>query len=81
MTGGRGVLSPIGVPFLSQARPMDIKQNVCATKCDQTNNFRYGQKYTSHEMHNEMLKVMALQILRDVAANIRQLNFFQHHGR
>ena len=27
-------------------------------------------------MHNEMLKVMALQILRDVAANIRNSTFF-----
>lgn len=36
---------------------------------------KYGRKYTSHEMQNEMLKVMALQILRDVAANIRNSTF------
>ena len=30
---------------------------------------KHGRKYTSHDMQNEMLKVMALQILREVAAN------------
>ena len=30
-----------------------------------------SNKYTSHEMQNEMLKVMALKVLRDVASRIR----------
>ena len=34
-----------------------------------------GRKYTSHEMQNEMLKVMALQILREVAASIQRFTF------
>lgn len=34
------------------------------------------RKYTSHEIQNEMLKVMALYILRDVATSIRNSSFY-----
>ena len=37
---------------------------------------KHGRKYTSHETQNEMLKVMALQILRNVATNISDSPFF-----
>ena len=37
---------------------------------------KHGRKYISHEMQNEMLKVMALQILREVAARIQRSTFF-----
>ena len=33
-------------------------------------------KYTSHDMQNEMVKVMALRILREIAANLQSSSFF-----
>ena len=35
-------------------------------------------KYSSHEIQNEMIKVMAMRVLRDIAANIlpTQLEIF-----
>ena len=33
-------------------------------------------KYTSHEVQNDMLKVMALKVLRDIAAHLRDSSFF-----
>ena len=33
-------------------------------------------KYTSHEIQNEMLATMALQVLRDVAKNLQSSSFF-----
>ena len=33
-------------------------------------------KYTSAEIQNEMLKLMSLNILRKIAANIQQVPFF-----
>ena len=37
-------------------------------------------KYTSAEMQNEMLQVMALKILREMAENIRNSTFFLDNG-
>ena len=33
-------------------------------------------KFTSHDLQNELLKVMALSVLRDIADNIRGMEFF-----
>ena len=35
-----------------------------------------GDKYTSPDMQNEMLKVMALRVLREIAAQIRDVDFY-----
>ena len=35
-----------------------------------------GGKYTSNDIQNEMMKVMALQVLREIAAEIRSANSF-----
>ena len=35
-----------------------------------------GDKYTSPDMQNEMLKVMALRVLREIAARIRDVDFY-----
>ena len=33
-------------------------------------------KYTSHDIQNEMLKLMALSILRKIAVNLRTTEFY-----
>ena len=33
-------------------------------------------KYTSHDIQNEMLKIMALSILRKIAVNLRATEFY-----
>ena len=33
-------------------------------------------KYTSHDIQNEMLKIMALSILRKIAVNLRTTEFY-----
>ena len=37
---------------------------------------RKGDKYTSEDIQNEMMRVMALQVLREIAAKIRSADFF-----
>ena len=37
---------------------------------------RKGDKYTSEDIQNEMMKVMVLQVLREIAAKIRSADFF-----
>ena len=37
---------------------------------------RKGGKYTSEDIQNEMMRVMALQVLREIAAKIRSADFF-----
>ena len=34
-------------------------------------------KFTSHDLHNEMLKVMALTVLREIASNIQSTEFYK----
>ena len=34
-----------------------------------------GDKYTGHDMQNEILQIMALRILRELAANIQSTKF------
>ena len=38
-------------------------------------------KYTSGDIQNEMLKIMALRVTRDVAECLHNSDFFHHHGR
>ena len=40
---------------------------------------RKNNKYTSPDMQNDMLKVMSLRILRDIASNIKPPTIY-HHG-
>ena len=37
---------------------------------------RKGDKYTSKDIQNESMKVMALQVLREIEAEIRSADFF-----
>jgi len=37
---------------------------------------RKGNNYTSHDMQGEMLKIMALRILRDISAEIKSVEFY-----
>ena len=37
---------------------------------------RKGSNYTSHDIQEEMLKVMALKIFREIAAEIRSAEFY-----
>ena len=40
-----------------------------------------ANKYTSPEIQNEMLEVMALQVPRKLASQLQQTNFFYHYDR
>ena len=42
---------------------------------------RQQLKYTSHQVQNELLSIMAQQVLRRIAEQIQSAVFFHYYGR